>query len=103
MEGKYLITTADWFYAPDGKLYKAVYGDVKIVSDDALGVKTNRNSGNWYAIVKGEKDEVIIAGCKIHYAVKTDTTPCLYGDDFHEGNPEKITFLTSVNKIYLVT
>ncbi len=49
MEGKYLITTDSWFIAPDGKEYKAVWGEVKILEDKFLGISTNRNSSNWYA------------------------------------------------------
>jgi hypothetical protein len=64
MEGKYLITTEKYFTAPDGLSYQAVWGDVKIVEDAILGVKTNRNSANWYAVVGGNGKEIIIAGCE---------------------------------------
>lgn len=37
MKGKYLITTDAWFIAPDGQQYKAVWGDVEIVTDEVLG------------------------------------------------------------------
>lgn len=75
MEGKYLITTDEWFIAPDGQQYKAVWGEVKILGDEALGVKTNRNSTNWYARVGNDNDHIIIAGCQIHYAFKSEETP----------------------------
>lgn len=75
MTGKYLITTDGWFYAPDGKQYRAVWGEVEIVEDTVLGVKTNRNSSNWYAKVGSDKNHIIVAGCQIHYAVKTETKP----------------------------
>ena len=75
MQGKYLITTDSWFYGADGIQYKAVWGEVKITTDDVLGVKTNSKSSNWYAKVSGEKNHIIIAGCQIHYAVKTDKKP----------------------------
>ena len=75
MEGKYLITTDKWFLAPDGKQYKGVWGDVKIIDDVFLGVKTNRNSSNWFAKVGSEKKHIIIAGCQIHYAARTDEKP----------------------------
>ena len=51
MKGKYLITTDNWFIAPDGQMYRAVWGDVEVVEDTVLGLKTNRNSSNWYAKV----------------------------------------------------
>jgi hypothetical protein len=75
MTGKYLITTDAWFYGPDGKQYKALWGEVEIISDAILGIKTNVRSSNWFAKVSGKKNHVIIAGCQIHYAVKTDNEP----------------------------
>lgn len=75
MKGKYLITTNDWFYAPDGKKYRSVWGDVEILSDSLLGVETNRNSTNWYAKVGSEENHAIIAGCHIHYAIKCNEKP----------------------------
>lgn len=75
MKGKYLITTDSWFIAPDGKQYRAVWGDVRILEDAFLGLKTNRNSSNWFAMVGTESNHVIIAGCQIHYAVMCETKP----------------------------
>lgn len=42
---KALITTDQWFFAPNGEQYKAVYGTIKGVYDSqlTLGVKTNAN------------------------------------------------------------
>ena len=75
MRDKYLITTDGWFYAPDGKQYHAVWGEAKIVEDIFLGIKTNRNSTNWYAVVGNEDKQVIVAGCQIHYAIKCEEPP----------------------------
>lgn len=75
MEGNYLITTDAWFYAPDGLKYKAVWGNVEILEDSILGVKTNRNSSNWYAFVGSKENGMIVAGCQIHYAVKCKNKP----------------------------
>ena len=75
MKGKYLITTDEWFYAPDGSAYKAVWGNVEILEDTFLGVKTNRNSSNRYARIGSEDKHVIIAGCQIHYAVRCENEP----------------------------
>lgn len=75
MKGKYLITTDAWFYAPDGKQYRAVWGNVSIVSDYILGIKTNVRSSNWFAKVGTEDNHVIIAGCQIHYACKSIFIP----------------------------
>jgi hypothetical protein len=75
MKGKYLITTDSWFYAPDGRVYRAVWGEVEIMEDTFLGVKTNRNSANWYAKVGADDKCVVIAGCQIHYAVRCQEKP----------------------------
>ena len=75
MTGTYLITTDHWFMGPDGLYYRAVWGNVEIVSDEVLGVKTNRNSANWYAKVGTKDNHVIVAGCQIHYAVKCKKKP----------------------------
>ena len=67
----YLITTDDWFFGPDGAQYKAVFGTVHGIYSDAetLGIKTNAKSTNWYLAI----GNMCIAGCQIHYAVKTNT------------------------------
>ena len=75
MKGKYLITTDQWFYAPDGLKYRSVWGDVKIIQDSELGIQTNRNSTNWYAFVGNEEKGMVVAGCQIHYAVKCENKP----------------------------
>jgi hypothetical protein len=67
---KYLISTDDWFYGPDGQQYKAVFGTVTGVRSDeeALGIKTNRHATNWYI----EIGNMIIVGCQVHYVTRTD-------------------------------
>jgi hypothetical protein len=86
MTGNYLITTDNWFIAPDGKSYRSVYGNVQIVSDAILGIKTNVRSSNWFAKVGAEDNHVIIAGCQIHYAVKCINKPNL--EDVEEYTTE---------------
>lgn len=75
MHGKYLITTDEWFIAPDGISYKAAWGSVEIMEDAFLGLKTNKNSANWYAKVGGESSHIIIAGCQVHYAIRCENKP----------------------------
>lgn len=75
MQGKYLITTDGWFFAPDGKLYRAVWGNAEVMQDDILGVKTNRNSTNWFLKIGSEANHIIVAGCQIHYAVRCEARP----------------------------
>jgi hypothetical protein len=75
MIGKYLITCDNWFYAPDGKLYRSVWGDVEILNDSILGIKTNAHSSNWFIKIGSENNHVVIAGCQVHYAVSCDKEP----------------------------
>lgn len=75
MKGKYLITTDNYFVAPDGNQYRSVWGECEVLEDSVLGVSTNRNSTNWYLKVGSESKHVIIAGCQMHYAVKTEEKP----------------------------
>ena len=81
---KVLITTNAWFFAPDGRNYRAVFGTVKAIHTDehALGIKTNRNSTNWYV----EIGSVLIAGCQVHYAVRCDT--CNFAEVIDQGQHE---------------
>jgi hypothetical protein len=84
---KYLITTDDWFYGPDGKQYKAVWGTFQgIYKDEELGIKTNRHSTNWYIKI-GDVFTVTIAGCQIHYAIKCEhcNTSTYEEEIIHEG------------------
>ena len=75
MKGKYLITADAWFLAPDGKQYRAAWGEVEVIDDSILGLKTNRNSTNWFAKIGNDEKHIIIAGCQIHYAIKCENKP----------------------------
>ena len=75
MKGKYLITTDNYFYGPDGQQYRSVFGEIEILQDSFLGITTNRNSSNLYIKVSGKTQHIIIAGCQIHYALQ-----CEYDD-----------------------
>ena len=81
----YLITSNNWFVAPDGKQYKSVWGKVTGVFDDGetLGIKTNDKSTNWYIVI----GNMIIAGCQVFFVIQTDSidfTPCRKEVE-HEG------------------
>lgn len=67
---KVIVTVDKWFYAPDGKQYRAVYGTVKEIvrAENLIGVVPRPPSTNWYL----EIGNMIIAGCQIHYVLKTD-------------------------------
>jgi len=101
MQGKYLITTDNWFIAPDGKQYRSAWGDIEIMPDSFLGVKTNVRSSNWYAKVGSDTNHIIIAGCQIHYAVKSDNKPnadLIKEDSVHEG---KTVYNERDSRIYI--
>ncbi len=99
MKGKYLITTDNWFFAPDGKLYRSIWGDISILKDSVLGVDTNRNSTNWYARIGSDDNHVIVAGCQIHYAVKCELKPNT--EPVEDWNYEKVKTFVKPTAIYL--
>ena len=87
MTGNYLITTDNWFIAPDGKYYRAAWGFVEILGDNLLGIKTNSHSSNWFAKIGAGDDHIIVAGCQIHYAIKCEKKPELGRVmDYHSDN-----------------
>jgi hypothetical protein len=100
MKGKYLITTDNWFYTPDGKQYKCVWGEVEIVSDEILGIKTNARSSNWFAKV-GEISPLIIAGCQIHYAIPCPIAPNVSEVDDFEVKDGVVIHFKRPSLIYL--
>lgn len=102
MKGKYLITTDSWFTAPNGKQYKAAWGEVEIVEDTILELKTNKNSTNWFAKVGSEEKHIIIAGCQIHYAVKSNEQPStLPSEDWQADAASGINVYNRPNSIYI--
>lgn len=69
---KYLITTNDWFYTPEGESCKAVWGTCEIIrTEDAFGFTPARPSTNWFLKV----GNMIVAGCQIHYAIQCEKAP----------------------------
>lgn len=101
MTGKYLITTDNWFIAPDGKSYRAAWGDVEIVDDGILGVKTNRMSANWFAKVGSREKHIIIAGCQIHYAVKCNDMPNTKATEDWQADANSFNTYQRPNCIYI--
>ena len=67
---KVLVTVDQWFYTPSGNSCNAVFGTVKSIenAEKVLGIKPNSRSTNWYL----EVGNMIIAGCQIHYIIKTN-------------------------------
>ena len=101
MKGKYIITTDAWFYAPDGKLYRAVWGEVEVFDDNqVLGIKTNAKATNWYAKIGTDENHVIVAGCQIHYATKCEQKPEENGVDAYEIVGGKVIQYNRSTEIY---
>lgn len=78
---KALVTLDNWFFAPDGRQYRAVFGTVRAVrtAEDSLGVKPNGRSTNWYL----EIGNMTIAGCQVHYALRTENCHAGRAMDWH--------------------
>lgn len=66
-----IITTDNWFTAPNGKNYRAVFGTIRGVynADDFFGIKVNSKSKDWYI----EIGNMTIAGCQVHYAIEASS------------------------------
>lgn len=75
-----LITVDNWFHAPDGNQYRAVWGKLKgiMTAEQTLGIRPNGRSTNWYI----EIGNMIVAGCQVHYAIKSDE--CSF-EDYEES------------------
>lgn len=98
---KYLITTNEWFTGENGDTYKAVWGQVKVMSDEFLGIQTNRNSSNWFLMVGSEDKHIIIAGCQIHYAIKCKDKPNTEMAQDWNANHERINIFQRPGLIYI--
>jgi hypothetical protein len=93
-----LITTDNWFYAPDGRTYRAVFGTVHAVrtAEESLGVKPNGRSTNWYI----EIGNMTIAGCQVHYALRTDSCNLGQAQDFSESSEHGVREFARPSHIY---
>lgn len=67
---KVLLTSQSWFYAPDGKQYKAVWGTLKGIHEagKTLGFIPNRSHANWFI----EIGKMTIMGCQVLFVVECD-------------------------------
>ena len=75
-ERNLLVSTDNWFYAPDGQMYRSAWGKVKVYDkQQTLGIKPDAKSTSWYATVGEGDGAIVIAGCQIHYAIVCDNRP----------------------------
>lgn len=65
---KVLVTTAEWFYAPDGKSYRAVHGTLRGLhrSEEVLGGTAGRGHAEWLL----EIGDMVIPGCQVKYIIQ---------------------------------
>lgn len=70
---KYLLTTDEWFVAPDGLKYNSIYGRVEIKRFDDLFGFTPRGHANWLVSLEGGR--INIAGCRVNYAMQLEEPP----------------------------
>lgn len=101
MQGKYLITTDGWFVAPNGKSYCAVWGNVEVMEDTFLGIKTNRNSTNWYLKIGSEENHIIVAGCQIHYCARCENKPNVEMVEGYSTGEQGINIYKKPTDIYI--
>lgn len=69
------IVTDDWFAAPDGVDYKGAWGRVVVHNAKELfGFDPKAGAAYFLQVGEGE-GAVLIAGCKLHYAVLSSKPP----------------------------
>lgn len=80
-----LISTDDWFCAPDGQKYRAAWGLCRVLgAEDILGFSP-KQSTNWVMQVGTGRDSLFILGCRIHHVQLCPDRPlgsdvlCLWG------------------------
>ncbi|MDH7463994.1 hypothetical protein QEG73_22015 [Chitinophagaceae bacterium 26-R-25] len=100
---KVLITTSNWFYAPDGKQYKAVHGTLQGIHEagKALGFIPNRSHANWFIQI----GQMTIMGCQVMYVIQCETINGGEVESWVEDNakPEVITTFLRPSTIYQTT
>jgi hypothetical protein len=81
---KVLVTTSAWFFAPDGREYRAAYGTLKAIntSEETLGFTPNRTHTNWFLQV----GNLSIAGCQVQYLVEKDE---VHLGEVYDWTPER--------------
>lgn len=98
---KYLITTSNWFFAPDGQNYKAVWGTAQLFEESIFDTEASRQGANWYVKIGSNNKHCLITGCQIHYAVRCENrpsnAPCV-GEEIHEG---KLMYSNRMTRIYI--
>jgi hypothetical protein len=75
---KFLVTTDNWFQAPDGENYRAAWGAcVLLRTQDIFGFSPQKPSTNWFLKIGSEDKFIIVAGCQIHFVVRCEERPTM--------------------------
>jgi|SRR6185369_2528920 len=94
-----LITCSNWFYAPDGKLYRAIWGTLKNICEakDVLGFLPGRTHANWFIHVGTS----VITGCQVNYLIECHEPPNI-SDVTHQlyDNATGLKVFMRANEIY---
>lgn len=95
---KCLITTQQWFIAPDGKDYTAAYGTLKAIHEagKTLGFIPNRSHANWFI----EIGDMIIMGCQVMYITVCTEEPNLGEAEMFDYSNGQVNINMRPSKIY---
>lgn len=95
---KYLITTDNWFFAPDGEQYRAIWGTCNFSkTDEVLGFNPTRST-NWLLKVGEGEGAMTLGGCQVNYAIACVNRPKLKEQTYND----KETGLECIsNRIYI--
>jgi hypothetical protein len=73
---KYLVTTDNWFIAPDGNQYRCAWGTCNLkTTQEIFNFTPLKPSTNWFMEVGGNGKKIIIGGCQIHFVIECENLP----------------------------
>ena len=94
-----LVTTNEWFTAPNGSSYKAVFGTIHgiFLAEKLLGLKSNAKSSNWYLQI----GNLTLGGCQISFLIRTDSVNRLRGEDWSADAANGLKEYYAPSRIYM--
>lgn len=103
LNSKVLVTTVNWFYGPDGKQYRAIWGTLKGVHEaqKVFGFVPSRTHANWFI----EIGDITVTGCQVLYCIKCPNKPNdSEVDEWHSPTyPEKEVTIFKRPSVILIT
>jgi hypothetical protein len=73
---KYLVTTDNWFIAPDGNQYRSAWGICYIKTlFEEFNFTPLRPSTNWFLEVGANGKKITIGGFQIHFVIECENMP----------------------------